>query len=164
MVFVLLIRFIELSQDITTNKAYALAVPHVVLPPGSRTVPVPQPLTDQLQQLTVLLITSIENTSPLLCHVDPQKTRLTVCCLVRTTVRGWCTATAPCLMTLSCVYHFLLLFYCYLIELQMGFYRLQWSYNKTQHKNTHITQNDTQRANGIQHTKLHTQYRIHYTQ
>jgi hypothetical protein len=49
---------------------------------------------------------------------------------------------------------FYFIFYYYLIWLQMGFTQWQWQNNKTQYKNTHITQNNT-RSNKTQHTKLH---------
>jgi hypothetical protein len=42
----------------------------------------------------------------------------------------------------------------YLIELQMGFYPWQWYYNKTRHKNTHITQNNTLRSNKAQQKNI----------
>jgi hypothetical protein len=40
-------------------------------------------------------------------------------------------------------YYYYSYYHYYLIELEMGFYPWQWHYNKTQHKNTHITQNNT---------------------
>jgi hypothetical protein len=43
------------------------------------------------------------------------------------------------------------------------FTRWQWYYNKTQHTNTHITQNNTPCSNKTQHTELHTTRYEHNT-
>jgi hypothetical protein len=48
------------------------------------------------------------------------------------------------------------MYYYYLFELQMGFTRLQWYYNKTQHKNTHITQNNTTLKQNTAHKAIQT--------
>jgi hypothetical protein len=46
----------------------------------------------------------------------------------------------------------------FLIEPQMGFYPVEvvLQYNTTQHINIHITQNNTQRSDKTQHTKIKT--------
>jgi hypothetical protein len=44
-----------------------------------------------------------------------------------------------------------------MLELQMGFTQWQCYYNKTQHTDTPVTQNNTPRSNKTQRTDLHKQ-------
>jgi hypothetical protein len=53
-------------------------------------------------------------------------------------------------------------YYNYLFQLRMGFTLWQGYYSKTQHTNTHVTQNDTPHQNSAH--KLPTQFRTYYTQ
>jgi hypothetical protein len=51
-------------------------------------------------------------------------------------------------------YYFFIIMY---LNYRLGFIRWQLYYNKTQHTNTHVTQNNTPRLNKTQRTKLHKQ-------